>query len=120
MPKELTLREHCIAQLSRIAHHGGFPKGEKAAIEDYICALMVAGTREGVTRVMDDIVGQVWDWVPSAAVLRGKAYEQADKPAVGCAECEFTGWKQITRGGMSGVIECACRHNPERERIGAK
>lgn len=26
-----------------------------------------------------------------------------------CAECDHTGWKQVTRGGLTGVLECECR-----------
>jgi hypothetical protein len=26
-----------------------------------------------------------------------------------CDECDHTGWVQITRGGLTGVKECACR-----------
>lgn len=92
--KDTTLREHCLAQLGRIMHYGGFPKNEKAAIADYVNALLVAGTREGVTRVLDDITGQVWEWCPSAAVLRGKAYDSqvsANEQRRKCGNCGGAG-----------------------------
>ncbi len=109
MPKELSLKEHCLEQLQRVNKLRGFPDN-RLAIEDYCCALLVADTYEAVTRTMDEVVSMSESFCPSAATLRRIAYEQSEKnDFAGCADCQGTGWRHVIRGAYSGVTECACR-----------
>lgn len=103
--------QHVSKQLNRIAHMPGFPESAEA-IRDYKNALAAAGTIEAVTRLMDEITSVAWERVCSAARIREMAYDAQTKrqsAPQGCEECDGTGWKQVIRGGLSGVTECKCR-----------
>ncbi len=111
MSKATEFDQHITVQLKRIAHMPGFPETTEA-VRDYKAALAAAGTQQAVTRLMDEIVATDWDRVCSAARIREMAWEANSKHAAaifGCAECDWTGWKRVERGGLSGVRECECR-----------
>lgn len=112
MSKPTDLESHIKKQLSRMAHFSGFPETPEA-IRDYISAIAVCGTQEGVNRLMDEITATEWEWCPTAARVRSLAWEQVERERGpqqnDCAICDGTGWRQVIRGGLSGVTECACR-----------
>jgi hypothetical protein len=113
MAKQMTLKDHALSELKRLAHVRGFPK-EPKAIEDYLMALMVMETFEGVTALMDDLASTEWidtkgdGQFPQAAMVRRMAYERTEalrKQRGACAECGGSGfktvWFLITYHGMS-------------------
>jgi len=107
MAKDLTLKDHTFSELKRLAHVRGFPK-EAKAIQDYLMALMVMETFEGVTALMDDLASTEWIDFPQAAMVRRMAYERTEalrKQRAACAECGGSGFKTVwfltTYHGMS-------------------
>ncbi len=97
MPKELTLRDHASDQLKRLAHIRGFPQ-ERAAIADYLNALAVMESFEGVTRLMNELVETEWISFPQASVIRRMAWERSEetrKKRKACELCGGSGFQSI-------------------------
>ena len=97
MPKDLTLKDHAMDQLKRLMHVRGFPK-ERAAIEDYLMALMMMQTFEGVTRLMDELAQTEWIDFPQAAMIRRLAYDRTEnlrRQKRQCRECGGSGFKTV-------------------------
>lgn len=95
--KELSLKEHASDQLKRLKHLRGFPQ-ERAAIEDYLHALMITETFQALTRLMDELVETEWPYFPTAAVIRRLAYERTEdlrKQRKACGKCGGSGFISI-------------------------
>jgi uncharacterized protein YqkB len=107
VPKELSLKEHAADQLKRLKHIRGFPT-ERLALDDYVMALMVMETHEGVKSLMEDLTRTDWISCPTAAAIRTMAWERTEglrKQRANCQECAGSGFRTVwiltTYHGMS-------------------
>ena len=105
--KEPTLREVAVEQLHRLSKTRGFPDN-RLAIADYCAALEVMETFEGIRDLMDDLVRTEWISMPSAATIRGMAYERMKETIArrrACDLCDGSGvqtvWLLQTYAGKS-------------------
>ena len=90
MAKEPTLKDHALAELKRLAHVRGFPT-ETKAIDDYLMAMMIMETFEGVTALMDELIQTEWISFPQAASIRRMAYERTETLRAQRAKCPECG-----------------------------
>lgn len=109
--KDPTLDEICMEQLKRLNKTRGYPDN-RLAVQDYCGALKVMETFEGVQALMDELVRTEWISMPSAATVRGMAYERMKETLLRRRSCELcdgggvqTIWILTTYHGKSFVIK---------------
>ena len=103
-------------QIARLAQLDNYPKNERAALHELHLALEVAETESIATDTIDYILGHSTSTNPRCplpADIRTLANERNElrqqNKSKGCSECDFTGWRQVIRGGYSGVERCGCQ-----------
>lgn len=88
--KEPTLDETCLEELARMNKTRGYPDNRRA-LEDYCAALKVMETIEGVRSLVDELTRSEWIFMPSAASIRGMAYDRMKDIIVRRRACELCG-----------------------------
>ncbi len=111
MPKELTLRDVCLEQMARLNKTLGYPDN-KLAMNDYCAALEVMETFEGVRSLIDDLTRTDLIRMPTAAAIRGMAYDRTKETRALRASCDRCGgsgvqtvWLLQTYAGKSHAMK---------------
>lgn len=102
---------------------GALKMGDQAPvkIEDEVAAALLRHVRgtEHLQRVVVELI-ETCSWYPSVAEVVKAARETAkvvepedgtgsrDYVAMGCADCGWTGYRIVRRGGYEGAAPCAC------------
>jgi hypothetical protein len=105
-----------LEQIGRLAGLDQYPRGEKGALNELRLAIQVADTEAIASSTVDYIMGHSTSTNPRCplpADIRGLANDANERASArrqtGCEACQFTGWRQIVRGGYSGVERCVCQ-----------
>lgn len=104
--------EIAAKQIKRLAQIKNYPRGEPEALKELTKALQLAVSEDQAKTLIAGYIEQATSETscPYPGDIRRaiKALQEENRPDPLCLTCSGSGWRTLTRGGLSGSDRCTC------------